>query len=103
MWIQPGGHIDPGELPLEAAQREAEEETGVVASFDKKLFHIDVHDAGDHMHYDLRFLGQAHSINIKPQEGESQNVAWFSPAALSSIEDPALMGCINKLLNAYFV
>lgn len=29
-WLQPGGHIDPGELPSEAAVREALEETGMV-------------------------------------------------------------------------
>ena len=27
-WMQPGGHIDPGEAPWEAARRESEEETG---------------------------------------------------------------------------
>ena len=28
-WLPPGGHIEPGELPDEAAVREVEEETGV--------------------------------------------------------------------------
>jgi len=27
-WLQPGGHLERGELPLEAARREAREETG---------------------------------------------------------------------------
>jgi ADP-ribose pyrophosphatase YjhB (NUDIX family) len=30
MWLPPGGHIDPHELPDEAAVREVEEETGLV-------------------------------------------------------------------------
>jgi len=29
LWLNPGGHIDPGELPHEAAEREFYEETGV--------------------------------------------------------------------------
>lgn len=29
MWIQPGGHVDPGEAPLQATLREAVEETGL--------------------------------------------------------------------------
>jgi 8-oxo-dGTP pyrophosphatase MutT (NUDIX family) len=31
-WLPPGGHIDPNELPDEAALREVHEETGVVAT-----------------------------------------------------------------------
>lgn len=31
MWLPPGGHIEPNELPDSAALREVEEETGIVA------------------------------------------------------------------------
>jgi 8-oxo-dGTP pyrophosphatase MutT (NUDIX family) len=31
MWMLPGGHVDPGESPAEAATREVLEETGVTA------------------------------------------------------------------------
>lgn len=29
LWLQPGGHIEPDENPIQAAIREAEEETGI--------------------------------------------------------------------------
>jgi len=31
-WTLPGGHVEPGELPMAAAQRECQEETGVSVS-----------------------------------------------------------------------
>jgi 8-oxo-dGTP diphosphatase len=31
LWMLPGGHVDPGESPAEAALREVLEETGIVA------------------------------------------------------------------------
>jgi 8-oxo-dGTP pyrophosphatase MutT (NUDIX family) len=34
MWLPPGGHVDPDELPDEAAVREVLEETGVQARFE---------------------------------------------------------------------
>lgn len=37
LWTNPGGHLDPGEDPLDGAVRELREETGI--SLDKKLFH----------------------------------------------------------------
>jgi 8-oxo-dGTP pyrophosphatase MutT (NUDIX family) len=58
MWMQPGGHIEPGEAPAEAALRECEEETGLPLTHppDGPLFvHVDVHPAANaHIHLDLR-------------------------------------------------
>jgi 8-oxo-dGTP pyrophosphatase MutT (NUDIX family) len=62
-WIQPGGHIDPGEDVLGAAIREVEEETGVIGiPVTDGIFDVDVHaipaNGGrpEHTHYDIRFL-----------------------------------------------
>jgi 8-oxo-dGTP pyrophosphatase MutT (NUDIX family) len=42
-WFQPGGHIDEGELPIEAAIREVYEETGYVCELDvENLSPIDI-------------------------------------------------------------
>lgn len=33
LWLQPGGHLEPGETPWDAAMREAAEETGLTVRF----------------------------------------------------------------------
>jgi 8-oxo-dGTP pyrophosphatase MutT (NUDIX family) len=66
-WMQPGGHIDEGEMPVEAAIREVFEETGVVCEpLNENLgpIDIDLHEIpentkkgeGKHLHIDLLFL-----------------------------------------------
>jgi ADP-ribose pyrophosphatase YjhB (NUDIX family) len=65
-WFQPGGHIDEGELPYVAAQREVLEETGWHTSLlgDDVPVDIDIHlipanpvkDEPEHWHIDCAFL-----------------------------------------------
>jgi len=46
-WLQPGGHIDDGELPVHAAIREVYEETGLVCVLNPKyteVIDVDVHE-----------------------------------------------------------
>ena len=86
-WLQPGGHIDPGDPgALAAARREAEEETGLVGLEPRGtgLFDLDVHRFparpwGDpaHEHFDLRFLFRAAhgSAAAGPEVGE---VRWMT-------------------------
>jgi len=65
-WLQPGGHIDEGETPINAAIREVYEETGLVctlASNEQDPIDIDIHlipsnpkkGEGEHLHIDLLF------------------------------------------------
>lgn len=64
-FLAPGGHVDPGEMPAEAAQRELREETGLCAAPSGELpLDIDIHDIparpsrgeGHHRHFDFRYL-----------------------------------------------
>jgi 8-oxo-dGTP pyrophosphatase MutT (NUDIX family) len=99
-WLQPGGHIDPGEAPWEAAARETEEETGlaprhVVAGPD--LFHLDAHPAGAHFHLDLRYLLLCGDADPSPQPGESQEVRWFDLDEALAIADDGLVDGLRRL------
>lgn len=77
-WFQPGGHIDDGDTPLQAAIREVYEETGVVcesAEVDLEPIDIDLHEIpanpkkgeGAHLHIDLLFLLQAVEEGPSPE------------------------------------
>ncbi len=80
-WMQPGGHIDAGETPWEAALRECREETGLEIAHYKgevNIIHIDLHPAAKgHQHFDLRFLLEAPDLDPNPPQGESQEVKWL--------------------------
>lgn len=88
-WLQPGGHVDPGEGPDDAARREVVEETGLTAwhpPTGPRLVHVDVHEGPrGHVHLDLRYLLHADgSARLEPAAGESPDVAWLRvPDALA--------------------
>lgn len=97
-WLQPGGHLEPGEEPEEAAVRECLEETGLAVrhpAAGPSLVHVDVHpSASGHVHLDLRYLVEGPDEDPSPASGESQEVAWFTWEAAGAIADEALAGAI---------
>ena len=69
IWVQPGGHVDDGESPEDAALRETLEETGLVARHldPVELFHVDVHPGPrGHTHYDLRYVLASEPLEPRP-------------------------------------
>jgi 8-oxo-dGTP pyrophosphatase MutT (NUDIX family) len=99
-WMQPGGHLDPGENPALAAIRECVEETGLAVSHPVSgpmMIHVDVHEAAErHVHLDLRFLVWAPDEQPAPGPGESQDVAWFTWEDAVAIADDALVGALRS-------
>lgn len=97
-WMQPGGHLDPGESAVDAAVREAAEETGLTVCHGAggpRLLHVDVHDAAEgHVHLDLRYLLHADDADPAPAVGESQTVAWFSWSQALAVADDSLRGAL---------
>jgi 8-oxo-dGTP pyrophosphatase MutT (NUDIX family) len=103
LWLQPGGHLEPGETPWAAAKREGEEETGLplcwLTGEVPSLAHLDVHDGGrGHTHLDLRYVLTVASggpDEPAPPEGESQDVRWFGWEDAVNYADPGLAGFLR--------
>lgn len=92
-WMQTGGHADGNQNPLQAALREAEEESGIsgITPISTDIFDIDIHriparpDKGEpeHWHYDIRYLLKAphEQFTISP---ESDDLAWWHATDFST-------------------
>lgn len=104
-WIQPGGHIEPFETPLEAAFREGVEETGILGliPWKKDLFHVSVHyfpagkDGPAHYHYDLRYLLFAPPDRELVETDEVDGVRWVRLAEIREYtEEPTIIDMTEK-------
>ena len=101
-WFQPGGHIDEGESPIEAAIREVYEETGLVcmsAIEDPEPIDVDVHEIPAnssknecaHLHIDLLY-----KLKVLRDEAPLEKITkgWFS---FDQIESPRIQRAISRL------
>jgi 8-oxo-dGTP pyrophosphatase MutT (NUDIX family) len=99
-WMQTGGHLEPGEMPHDAALRESEEETGLRLTHPgdgPRLLHLDVHLAANgHTHLDLRYMLLGPDVEPSPPPGESPHVKWFSWADAFDLSDTALVGALRS-------
>ncbi len=98
-WLQPGGHLEPGEGPWDAALRESQEETGLTLAHPgglPLLIHVDVHRAANgHTHLDLRYLLIAPDRDPSPPPDESPEARWFGWEEATAVADPALVGALR--------
>lgn len=101
IWLQPGGHLEPGEAPWQAAVREASEETGLRLRHPPggpRLVHVDVHPAPfRHVHLDLRYLLPGPDADPRPGPGESPDARWFPWPEAMAAADAGLAGALRAL------
>ncbi len=81
-WQLPKGHLEPGELPAEAAVREVREETGVTGTILAPLLGVDytflergVHRIRKHVDYFLLAYESGSETNFEPREVVTAR--WF--------------------------
>tara|TARA_R110002072_G_scaffold59158_5_gene150765 strand:+ start:37184 stop:37726 length:543 start_codon:yes stop_codon:yes gene_type:complete len=85
IWVQLGGHADGDANVQRVAEREAEEESGIVRleTITPQIFDIDIHSiperkgVPEHFHYDCRFLLQAQDETYIVSD-ESHDLSWIS-------------------------
>jgi 8-oxo-dGTP diphosphatase len=105
VWLQPGGHIEPGENPLEAAIREVSEEAGIDLSkslaaplrYDRMASALPLpkylleerilaHGAEpEHFHIDHIYVVEVPHQSPRRSERESHDIGWFSLEQISDL------------------
>jgi 8-oxo-dGTP pyrophosphatase MutT (NUDIX family) len=97
LWIQPGGHVEKFENPLETAIRETKEETGIDVSFLlEKVVKIDSanvlpvpdffleefvppHEENPaHRHVDILYVVTVDEQDVSHGENEFHEIGWFT-------------------------
>ncbi len=100
-WTMPGGGIDPGEHPADAAVREVLEETGYHVELDGVLG-VDSHVApaaerlypADRPGQALKIVYRAHIIGgeLRVEEnGSTDGVAWHTPEEVDALDRVSLV------------
>jgi len=99
MWLPPGGHIDPHELPDMAALREVREESGLeveLLSQGRTLGHVKVLPqpycillediSPGHQHIDLIYFARVCGGTLMHAEREAHAARWFTWEELDAPE-----------------
>lgn len=92
-WDLVGGHVEPGELPIQAVQRECLEELGVCIR-DPRPVPMTFTDPSIDMHAFVVRQWEGEAFNAAPEEHD--DLRWFRPSELVGLRlaDPAALPSI---------
>lgn len=82
-WEVPAGRVDPGETPIDAAAREAYEETGWQPGPLHHLASYHPHNGMNDCTFHLFLAEGATYIGDPPDASESERIEWMQPARLA--------------------
>ncbi|MGE0819504.1 MAG: NUDIX hydrolase [Candidatus Nanopelagicales bacterium] len=103
LWLQMGGHLEPGDAGLRAAAaREALEESGIpglrLGDVPLRLdrHRVTCHGGSDHL--DVQYVAVAPADAVHVMSEESLDLAWFDVDALPDLTDDALRRLVHAAL-----
>lgn len=105
-WLQPGGHVESDENPIEAGIREVQEETGLdVAAYMPSMQFVDDKassitppnyileeridarpDEAEHYHIDLIYVVRIPEQTVAHNIEESHDIGWFTFEELDNLK-----------------
>ena len=110
LWLPTGGHVDPGEDPVETVRREVREELGIEADFASEppqpSFVTVTETTGPaksrHTDVSLWFLlNGSRTQSLTPDMSEFVSVRWWTPAEIATADaarfDPHLSRFLSKV------
>ncbi|GAB3478553.1 NUDIX hydrolase [Nocardiopsis coralliicola] len=108
-WAPPGGILEPGEQPAAALVREIREETGIEAAPERVVSIVTeepfTYANGDRVQFlDVAFRCSPLGGELRTDDEETLDVAWFAPDALPELKPHVLrrVRCAQDDAPAYY-